>query len=270
MVNATFGTVEYREGGVIAVPVTFGENVIAPSKSIFEVKHISGDALTDIGYRLIGKNTAFELIFGIPPDRSGSFQITASGDVFKVSNSTWDTVTITPAQKDIAYDTRVPVLENYDIPSNYTPGDPFDVVLQYDLACTVNSPVDFFGDEHATYLDFFIFEGADLGTPNLYRKTDDTYPTLPIGTVSDTDKTPPVADWTQRNLQVTPATIYLLRWHAVNANATGVFDVTIKEGFVRGPTGDPQSPAQEKSYLGDGSGNFLGDGKGNFLGTGKP
>ena len=269
-VQTRFGTVAYREGGVVAVPVTFGEIVIAPAKSIFAVKHVSGDALTDIEYRLIGKNTAFELIFEIPPDRSGSFKVTANGDVFKVASSTWDPVVITPAHKDIAYDTRVPVLENYDIPSNYTPGAVFDVILQYDLACTVNNPIDFFGDDDATYLDFFIFEGADLGTPNLYRKTDDTYPTLPIGTVSDTDKTPPVADWTQQHLQVTPATIYLLRWHAVNANATGVFDVTIKEGFVRGPTRDPQRPAQERNYLGDGSGNFLGDGKGNFIGTGNP
>ena len=44
-VAVTFGTVEYRDGGIVVVPAIFGENVIAPSKSIFEITRVSGDAL---------------------------------------------------------------------------------------------------------------------------------------------------------------------------------------------------------------------------------
>ena len=226
MVTATFETVEYRGNGVISVPVTFGENVIAPSKSIFEITHVSGDALTDIEYRLIGQNTAFELIFEIPPDRKGSFQVAANGDVFKVSSRAWDNVTATP--KTIVYSTAVPFIKNFDIPANYTPGEVFDVVLQFNVAATFVDPTERFGNDDATFLDHFIFEGADLGTPNLYRKLDDTYPELPI----DDDLT---QGWSNLNLTTEAATIYLMRFASVNENATGIFNLTLRENAVRGP-----------------------------------
>lgn len=221
---ATFGTVEYRNGGVIVVPVTFEESVIAPSKSIFEVSHASGDALTDVTYYIVGTGTAYELFFQIPPDRNGSFNITANGSVLKNATKVWENVAASPATFTVNYDTRVPRIVNFDIPKNYTPGQKFDVILQFNTQVTL-SPLP---QGSTSFLDHFIFEGADLGQANIYRKTNDTYPTLPIA-----DPLP--AEWVNTNLTTETATIYLIRFPSVDANATGIFNMTMKEDAVRGP-----------------------------------
>lgn len=219
-ITATFGVTTYSAGGVIAVPVTFGENVIAPSKTIFGISHVSGDPLQGIDYRLVGKDTAYALVFAVPPDRSGRFQITANGEVLSATGSYENVVA---SALDVDYDTSIPRLKDYDIPEDYTAGEIFDVILQFDTDATV-SPAPTGG----TFLDHFIFEGADLGTPNLYRKTDDVYPTLPIA------ETLP-AEWTQANMTTEEATIYLLRWNPVAGDPQGIFNLTVREGAFRGP-----------------------------------
>ena len=243
MVTATFETVEYRGNGVISVPVTFGENVIAPSKSIFEITHVSGDALTDIEYRLIGQNTAFELIFEIPPDRKGSFQVAANGDVFKVSSRAWDNVTATP--KTVSYNTIVPRIVDYDIPENYTPGENFDVRIAYNVKVT--------GLSDNNVQQVFLLEGAadTMGTPTPYKWTGDTAPDFEVPVPDDLTET----DWQQ--LQSPPADVpttaendfdangfwhgaanegqyFLIHW-TVQEGTTGIFSMTPRDGTVRGP-----------------------------------
>lgn len=254
--NATFGTVEYRDGGIVALPLTFAENVIVPAKTVFEITQVSGDALAGITYYLVGENTDYEAVFKIPQDRSGSFRISANGDVLKTATGIWDNVIMQP--KTVDYSTAVPKLKNYDIPEYYVRNVRFYVIFQFDTDCTVNDPITFFGDDNANYLDFFIFEGADLGTPNLYRKIDDVYPTLPLPASLGTD-------WTQADLQSTEATIYLLRWDAVNGSAEGIFNITIKPGFVLGPVTLPiVGPTGD--YIDDGDGNYVTDGNENYIG----
>ena len=256
-VTVAFGTVVYRDDGVIVVPVTFGENVIADAKSIFSITRVSGDTLEGVRYALIGENTDYELIFQVPPDRSGSFRITADGDVFKTGTQIWDNMIVSP--KTLSYNTAVPKVKTYDIPEAYVHGEVFDVIFEFDTDCTVNNPIAFFGDLNATYLDFFIFEGADLGNPpNLYRKVDDVFPMLPLPASLGND-------WTQTDLQTTEATLYLLRWNAVNAAAEGIFNITMKPGFVRGPVRLPiVGPTGD--YIDDGDGNYVTDGNDNYIG----
>ena len=267
-ITVTFGTPVYREGGVIEVPLTFGESVIAPAKTVFEVLHASGDALTDVTYYIVGTGKTRTLIFEVPPDRTGSFNITANGSVLKASTQVWHSLVGSPATRTVNYDTRVPFIKNYDIPANYVHGEKFDVVFQFNVPVTFVPPKERFGSDDATYLDHFIFEGADLGTPNLYRKKDNTYPTDEIGTVSDTNAAPPTADWGAPST-VIPSEIYLLRYAAVSPSAVGIFNITLKEESVRGPSGAPPA-AQEQNYVADGAGNFIGDGAGNYIGTGNP
>ena len=216
-VAATFGTPDYQENGVIVVPITFAEPVIA-SKTVFQV---SGDALAGIEYYLLGEGTDFELVFSVPLDRSGSFMISADGNVLKVSTGIFDNVVAAPVT--VTYDTTVPEVKRYDIPATYIPGEKFDVVLELNTSATV-SPAPTGG----TFLDHFIFEGADLGTPNLYRKTDETYPNLPIANDLGTD-------WTQEDMTTAEATIYLLRWNTVVGNPQGAFNLTVRPGAFRGP-----------------------------------
>ena len=167
-VNATFGTVEYRDNGVIAVPVIFGEAVVAPSKTIFVVTHVSGDDLQGIQYRLVGQNTAYELVFSVPPDRSGSFRISANGDVFKVSSSVWDNVAVaTP--KTVSYGTFVPRIVNWDIPANYDLGSPVDIRIAYNILVTG-------WNLNNIQTEIFILEGANLGSDLPYKWTGNSPP----------------------------------------------------------------------------------------------
>jgi len=249
MVNATFGTVEYQEGGVIAAPVTFTENVIASSKSIFEITHVSGDALTNMEYRLVGENTAFKLIVEIPPDRKGSFQVAANGDVFKVSSSTWENVVITPTSKTVNYNTVVPRIVDYDIPENYTPGAKFDVRIAYNVQVT--------GLSDNNVHQVFILEGAAnvMGTPTPYKWTGTQPSDLRAFLQEDLPDNLTSTDWQQ--LQSPPTGVpttaenlfdengfwhgaanegqyFLIRW-IVDPNTTGIFNMTPRDGMLRGP-----------------------------------
>ena len=245
-IPTTLGTVEYRENGGIAVPVTFPENVIAPSKSIFEITYVSGDALTDIEYRLVGQNTAFTLVIEIPLDRKGRFQIAANGDVLKVSSGGWEPLSIaTP--KTVNYNTIVPRLVDYDIPANYTPGEFFDVRVAYNVQVT--------GLSDNNVQQVFLLEGAadTMGTPTPYKWTGDTPPDFEMSVPDDLTG----SDWQQ--LQSPPPGVpttaendfdengfwhgtanegqyFLIRW-TVQEGTTGIFSMTPRDGMLRGPIG---------------------------------
>ena len=247
-INATLGTVEYRENGIIAVPVTFPENVIAPSKSIFEITYVSGDALTDIEYRLVGQDTAFAVVIEMPLDRKGSFQIAANGDVLKVSTGVWENLSIaTP--KTVSYNTIVPRLVDYDIPADYTPGAIFDVRIAFNVLVT--------GLHLNNVQDVFVLEGAAnlMGTPTPYKWTGATPSDLRAFLQAAVPDDLTGTDWQQ--LASPPAgnptpgmsnfdedgqwhgetgQYFLVRW-TVDANTTGIFNMTLREGMVRGPIG---------------------------------
>ena len=240
-INATFGTVEYRDGGVIAVPVIFGKSVTAPSKTIFRISHARGDSLDGMEYIILGEGTAYELVFSVPPDRSGSFRISAGGNVLKATGA-WDTVTATA--KDVPYGTVVPLIVDYEVPSNYVFGNNFDMLVEFNVLVT---------GWHAnnTFAEVWIEEGARLGTPSVYKWTGanslDIHAPVPDD-LSGTDwqglATPPHP--------VTPGTnnfsddgtewhgeegrFFLIRIGVTNAEAVGVAQFSLRpDNPLRGP-----------------------------------
>lgn len=243
MVNATFGTVEYRDGGGIAVPLTFPENVIAPSKSIFEITHVSGDALTDMEYRLIGQNTAFKLIFEVPPDRKGSFQVSANGDVFKVSSGTWENVGVaTP--KTVSYNTIVPRIVNWDVPGKYELGVPVDIRIAYNVQVTGWN-----ANNILTEHGIFILEGANLGQASPYKWVGTSPPDFNVTVPADLSGTdwqalappPPGAPTPGMNgfsddgnqWHGEEGQYFLIRFP--DPQEVGIFNLTSRDGGVRGP-----------------------------------
>lgn len=238
--NATFGTVAYRDGGILALPVTFAENVIAASKTIFPITHISGDALTGLDYYLIGKDTDYEIIVTVPPDRSGRFQVAANGDVLLATGS-WDTVVATALKVD--YNTTVPRIVDYDIPADYDLGSPVDIRVAYNTIITgwdANNTI--------TNPGIFELEGANLGTPSAYKWVDSTPPDFDEAVPDDltgTDwqglMTPPGGAPTPENnfddngvWHGESGQYFLIRFP--NPQEVGIFNLRERVGIVRGPT----------------------------------
>ena len=241
-ITATFETAKYREGGVIAIPLNFAENVIVPSKSICRITRVSGSDLTGVNYRIIGKERAFEVVVEVPPDRKGSFSVEITGTVLNPSTREWDTVTV--AASTVTYDTRVPRIVDYDIPADYTAGEKFDVKLDVGIVAT--------GLHANNVQDVFILEGAAnlMGTPTPYKWTGTKPPDLQEVLPDDLTST----DWTalespdanlprtqENNFDETgdqwhgeSGRYFLVRW-TVSENTTGVFNMTLREGMLRGP-----------------------------------
>lgn len=242
-VTASWGTVEYLGDGVVAVPITFSENVVIPSKTVFLVSRVSGDTLEGVDYQIVGEDTEFKLIFQIPPDRSGSFRVSADGDVFKVSSGVWDNVVIPPITVD--YGTLIPRIVDYDIPEDYTHGEKFDVRIAYNVQVT--------GLSDNNVHQVFILEGAAdmMGTPTPYKWIGDSPPDFEMPVPEDLTGT----DWQQlvsppAGVPTTPENdfdengfwhgaanegqYFLIRW-IVQEGTTGIFSMTPRDGMVRGP-----------------------------------
>ena len=98
------GDAEYRDDGTIVQPITFSHEVIVPSKSVFDLARVSGDALDGIIWYIVWENTKFEMVFAIPSGRRGSFSVRPVGNAFKVSTQVWSPVHGDP--KLIPYNTR--------------------------------------------------------------------------------------------------------------------------------------------------------------------
>ena len=184
-VGVTFKTVVYGEGGIIVVPVNFGEIVIAPSKTIFNVKKLIGDDLAGIDYVLVGEGRNYNLIFenlGEDQDGRGVFRITPEGYVQKALTGVWDNIQGAPLI--IGYQWKVPQIENITLPVEIAT-NLFESVISFDNIVS-----------HLWIWDFGY--GVELeGDPALYRSLNfETLPDLPV-LVNENDLREPgcIGDW---------------------------------------------------------------------------
>ena len=248
MPNATLGTVDYRDGGILALPVTFAANVIAPSKSIFDITYVSGDSLQGIDYRLVRENTAYALVFKVPPDRRGSFRVAANGDVL-LATGIYENVVATPVT--VAYNTIVPRIVDFDIPADYTPGEFFDVRIAYNVRVT--------GLSDNNVQEVFILEGAanTMGTPTPYKWTGTPPPDSELRDFLQKELPDDLTETDWQQLQSPPASVpttaendfdengfwhgavnegqyFLVRW-TVQEGTAGIFSMTSRPGILRGP-----------------------------------
>ena len=144
-----------------------------------------------------------------------------AGEVFKVSTHVYDVVTINALT--LVVNTIVPEVVRREQPGTYTHGDGYDVVWQFNTAVKFYEPTAFYGDNNATYLDHFVFSGAQLGQPTLYVWTGTGFPSLPLpDTLS--------ADWTNMVTTTGASAVYLFRYPDVPATVAGASLVEVKEG----------------------------------------
>ena len=240
-INATFGSAEYRDNGVIAVPITFPENVVA-KKFIINIQRVSGDDLSDIEYRLVGSDTDFTLIIENPTDRSGCLSLDLAGSVFKRTDSTYDQVSAT-AVKNVDYSTVVPRID-WEAPDTFTPGD------KYDVRAAWNVPVTGFSNNRLS--DVLEFEGAAvaMGAPTAYKWTGSSAPDFSVAVPDDLtgtdwvqlanapayDPNNPGEDFSEDGIwQGEELQYLLLRYQRVPEGTTGLYTVRDKFGTIRGP-----------------------------------
>lgn len=225
-----FGEPQYNDAGEIVVPFTFSENVVAPFKSVFPVTWVSGDPVEAIAYSIIGENTAYELVFTVPPNRSGRFRISAVGDVFKLASREWDNVVATP--KVVAYATTVPELIDWEVPAAYARNQKFRILLAFNTVVTgwhLNN----------TLTEVWIEEGAYIGTPTPYKWIGNPPPDI-HAEVPDTLPN----DWQQL---AAPPDAHSGEWHGesgqyflidwtVSVDPQGAFNLTLRpDNVLRGP-----------------------------------
>ena len=240
VVIANWGTIEYRDGGEIVLPVVFGEDITYLHKTDFTLERVAGDEVWEVidDYWLVQRADSqgnvdartFYLHFLMVPDKQGRFRVSLTGYVFKTATTIRDDVRIDPIE--VPYNTSVPEVSDRRVVRT---GERIDLILLYDAPCTVNDPTVEFGSDMAMFSDFLDYDGPNLSTdpstteplPNFYRKVSNDYPTLPL------PEELPEADWATEDLTTENATIYLLRWTGIEESAD--FGVTVKPGFVRGP-----------------------------------
>lgn len=237
--GATFGTPEYRDSGIIAIPVTFAFDVIAPSATIFPIARVSGDHIYEMETWIVGEGTAYELLCQMPSDRKGRFSVGVNGTVFKEFSGNYDTVTATAIEVD--WNTSEPRIVIWDIPANYDLGEPLDLRLGYNVLVTG-------WNANNTLTEIFLLEGANLGSPLPYKWTGTSPPdfTQPVpADLTDTNWTllaaPPAGDPTpgsngfDENGQWhgEEAQYYLIRFP--DPQEDGFFNLTERIGGVLGP-----------------------------------
>ena len=247
-VDATFGEVAYNDEGEIVLPVTFAEAVIVPSKTVFPVSRVSGDALDGMTYTIRGSNRKHELVFVVPPDRKGEFQVTADGDVLKKSTMIWDNIVLKDKNdmvvdaRTVAYNTIVPRIVDFDVPASYALGSPVDVRVAYNIIVT-----GWHANNTITNPGIFELEGANLGSPLPYKwggssapDFDEPVPANLEGTDWQLLDTPPGGQPTAENDFADDGT-----WHGVSGQyflirfpdpqEVGIFNLRERIGIVRGP-----------------------------------
>ena len=146
-VSMTLGEPRYEENGVIIVPITFVEAVIAPSKTIFDVKRVKEEedsdgpadpSLDGIAYAIFRKgesDTDFDLVLTVPPDHpSRRLRIETVGDVLKASTGVWDNVIATPIT--VPYLPIVPKPEDFEFKGDYRHGKPYMVRVKFNTRVT--------------------------------------------------------------------------------------------------------------------------------------
>ena len=97
------GDTEYRADGTVIQPITFDENVVVTSKSVFDLYRVSGDELDGIVWYLVGEGKDFEIVFEMPTGRYGSFLVRPVGKAFKQTTEAW--VPIKGDPKLVVYNT---------------------------------------------------------------------------------------------------------------------------------------------------------------------
>lgn len=229
-VNASFGTPVILEGNIIELPVTLGANILRLSASHFNVTGIS-----DISIQVVSNSSGdYKLVFTLLDDVQGDITIESDGTVFNTDTNMFDT--LTSAIIEFPYDTRIPTVENFDVPGDYTSGEPLYFFWEF------SAPASGFNGLNSGTQQF-IYEGEEIthfSTPSVFgytgdndSKSDFTFP-LPADLGNDWETADEDTEYKFIVVRLLP-----------DATASGLVSVTLRDGVIRGPRGETIAMQQQ-------------------------
>ena len=199
-----------------------------------------GEAPVVYTYTVSGLNRPTGLT--LPPDRKGRFQISADGNVLKVSSGIFDNVVVTPIL--VNYNTMKPTIIDWNVPGNYEFRENFDFLVALNVPTT---------GWHAnnTFTQIWIEEGTILGMPTPYKWVGLNPPDIHAAVPDDLSGTGWQALATPPN-PVTPSSngfnddgtewhgeegqYFLVRIEVTNEDATGIPQFSLRpDNSLRGP-----------------------------------
>ena len=247
-ISAEFGDVEYTElegNLLLKVPAVFASEeadhteIVGLSKTDFGLHRLLGDDIFDFEYYLTGDGLSYVLNIIPPAEKSGAFSVDIVGHVLKADGIT-NEVVLNHAII-LFYDTRTPDLVDFEINSAPADGSPFSVYLDFDIPTTGLLPQD---------SDKIIYEGIrNYGQPVLYYAEE----------LDDENKLPPQDSRTTSNLpsnrdhpyddNTVEARFFRIEFQGYNIEPGEILNIKIKEGAVKGPSGEPVDSLQQQSGI---------------------
>ena len=235
-VNATFGELEYRDNGDIALPITFydqdtqtdKEPVLWFDKTDLMLTKFIGDDIYCHDYNLISKGddpdavegADYEVVFTPSENTAGAFKVEMTGEVVKAEGLIREITPVTP--KLIVYNNITPVLIDMDTPEEIAP-------RIWNTSLAFNVPIIGLGIQKFIY-------GVQTETPALYRAGSlDVEPDpLPLVERNNIHLNACIGDWiyeTDNHNSQVQAKFWTLRFKTPVAE-TGTPELFLKENAV--------------------------------------
>ena len=245
-ISAIFGDPIYEEyeGNLrIRIPTTFASeeaghtDIIGLDKTDFGLHRLLGDEIFDFDYYITGSGLSYVVNIIPTIEKQGAFSVDIVGHVLK-SDGITNEVVLNHAVI-LYYDTRTPNLVDFEMQTAPADGSPFSVYLDFDIPTTGLLPQD---------SNKIIYEGiTNYGQPILYYAEE----------VDDENKLPPQDSRTASNLptnrdhpyddNTVEARFFRLEFQSYDILPGEILNIRIKEGAVKGPSGEPVDSIQQQS-----------------------
>ena len=241
--------IEYIEDGIIKIPMIVSALPGECTTTYLPASYFTitgGSDVAPLTYSVSGSGIPnnFFLFVHVPDGLIGSFTVSFRGQLFcSTAQETFQAVAVDSAT--INYDMRVPTIKQIDMPP-YDAGERYGIVFELNTNCIFRDPAEVFGSGDAKWTDHFEFDGVDLGTPDLWKKRTNSYPSLPLPEKIEEDpldRTQTIDDiWDRVTVGLDAdkdgepdyGTVFLLRYKETIEGAKGAFGLFMRDDAVIG------------------------------------
>ena len=156
----------------VLIPVTWGNMIRRAQASNIHISPDATDPVSDMEYGFVVDGSDEYVCMNIPIGNQGTMEITGTGEVYRTDTNAYDTINTGIAT--LEYDTRLIEVIFRDIQPSYASGDTFDFIIGLNRDVTITAPIPNMATE------VFIFDGANLGTSQVWAYVGTGDPRLPL------------------------------------------------------------------------------------------